>query len=89
MLFKELHPVDIATGKPETWVRMELQPLQEHILGLLGGAPAQLFKHQQDALEQAVLADMTIERRQSSGCWPMRGAHWYTSPCVLFTTSSW
>ena len=40
----------------------------------------QALEYQQYTLKQAVLADVALYSVQNRGCWPMRGAHWYTSP---------
>jgi len=68
MLLEELHLLDIAAGKAQARVGLELQALVERLVIQTGIELAQAIEHQQHALEQAVFADAAVERFQSSGC---------------------
>lgn len=88
-LFEELHPIDIAAREAEARIGLEFQLIVERLVSQAGMFLAQAIHDQQDRLEQRVLANAPGQRAYSRGCKPMRGFHWYTSPCVLLTRNSW
>src|SRR5690606_37549049 len=89
LFVEEAHLFDVRAGKAQARVGLEFQALIQALLVQLRMLVAQPFQHQAHSLVEAVLADATAERGHSNGCRPMRGVHWYTSPCVLRTRSSW
>ena len=89
VLGEEFDALNIAPRKAHAWVRTEFEQVVQRLVIQFRMCLAQLIKHQKDALKQAVLADTPARQVvQSRGCCPMRGVHWYTSPCVLLMTSS-
>src|SRR5690606_12637458 len=89
VFLEELQAIRVAAGEAQAGVGLELQALVQRLLIQLGMGGAQAFQYPQYALKEAVFADAGAELAQSRGCCPMRGVHWYTSPCVLLTRSSW
>ena len=91
VLLEELHAVDIAAGETQAWIGLELQALVERLiiqLTMFRAGLTQTLDDQEHRLEQRVFAYVAAEPVQSRGCCPMRGVHWYTSPCVLLTSIS-